>query len=307
MTGERPGSAEHGPGGRHNQSTATLAHDLQNPESGVAVGRPESGRLGWQRDGVATMRRPILAVLAGLVCLTAAHAAPIVFYGEDNHEPGTDAAFREANRVSPRPNSDVAFDSFRAALPLHGIEDYDHFVAPDDIGTGAPIPVDFDGVVTGFQLGLGFLDHIPVGTDGIGRYPTSGDWFWNDVVLDPLQPIFSGVEIWFDAPVYAFGFYATDVGDFDGLLSVDLEHGPGDLEHFGVPHSSGFDMLGSVLFFGVISDTPFTKVLLNTNSEEDAFAFDTLVAGVRQTPIPEPGSLALLGFGLVALRRRRTR
>ncbi len=60
------------------------------------------------------------------------------------------------------------------------------------------------------------LDNIPTGTDGFGRYPTSGNQFFNDVS--------SELDIFFDQDVAAFGFNGIDVGDFDGQIIVDVRN-----------------------------------------------------------------------------------
>jgi hypothetical protein len=121
--------------------------------------------------------------------------------------------------------------------------------------------------------------------------------------------------------VQSFGFFATDVGDFKGLLSLELTRmngstfivEPGDLATGGPIRDN--TAAGSVLFFGVstsIESEYFKAVrfISSGGTDNDMFGFDmfTVIAAPGGGTIPLPGSLALVGAalgGLALVRRRR--
>ncbi len=118
----------------------------------------------------------------------------------------------------------------------------------------------------------------PTGTKA-GRYPISGRRF--------LEGETRGFEftVRFEAPVGAFGFFATDVADeasISGQLVLDLLDADGGVRSVEVPHAPPPEIgsnSGSALFFGVIStDRPITEITFR-NSEDvvDAIGFDDLV------------------------------
>ena len=118
-----------------------------------------------------------------------------------------------------------------------------------------------------------------------------------------------------------FGFYGTDIGDFYGYLQIELIGSDGQrtlLDQVAFP-----DRLldGGALFYGVFdSMATYTgaNVYITQRDESggiDFFGFDDLILGrvnddPNPNPVPEPGSLALVGASLLALtaaRRRRGR
>ncbi|MEO0486488.1 MAG: hypothetical protein AAF092_11310 [Pseudomonadota bacterium] len=135
------------------------------------------------------------------------------------------------------------------------------------------------------------------------RFPTSGSTY--------LGFITSSLTFTFNAPVAAFGFYATDVGDEGGQLTLTTA---GDLStSFTAGHSlNGAD--GNLVFYGIIADTPgetFTSITLSAPGgiNGEVFGIDDVIAAdfgqIAPVPIPAGGALLLTGLLAVGVMRRR--
>lgn len=122
----------------------------------------------------------------------------------------------------------------------------------------------------------------------------------------------------FDGEFGAFGFFGTDFGDFRGSLALDLLDANLAVVRTLVFDGFGNSGNGALGFFGFVdSQVRYSAVKLTvrqTEASNDYFGFDDLILGqARSTdpdpnPVPEPGSLALVGASLLALtaaRRRR--
>lgn len=115
-----------------------------------------------------------------------------------------------------------------------------------------------------------------------------------------------------------FGFFGTDFGDFSGSLLIELIYADRTIELDAVEFPDS-PLSGGVLFYQVL-DIGESFIGVNVSVRQDPegdgfdyFGFDDLVVGKvggSSNPVPEPGSLALVGASLLALtaaRRRRGR
>jgi len=218
----------------------------------------------------------IVALLFLSLCIGCSSASPTVFFGEDT-------GLGESTRLTSHPNSDAARDAFLAQLVNPGTEDLEDFAD----NTNAPLAVDFGAAGTATLKGSGFVIAVPTGTNGVGRFPISGDNYWE-----------TGSEFYleFTEPQAAFGFYGIDVGDFQGQLTITYEDGT--TETVTVPHSVSTTG-GTVIYYGFIDlSHPFVKVTFgNTAAGVDYFGFDDFTIGtkeqVQDPEIPEFPTVAL--------------
>ena len=231
-----------------------------------------------------------LAVLSLLVVPTrSADAAIITFFGED-------AGLGEATRLPSHPNADAARNDFFANLVGVGTETFEGFAT----GAMSPLAVSF-GSTTATLIGGGFVDTVPTGTNGFGRYPISGNNYWETS---------SAMSLTFSNPIAAFGFYGVDIGDFGGQITLSTVSGSPQV--LTIPHTTNGPG-GGVLYFGFYADDPaeqFTALNFgNTASGIDGFGFDDFSIGTLEQvePVPEPMSLVLLGTGLVGVVARKRR
>lgn len=219
-------------------------------------------------------------------------------------------------------NSQAGYNSFIAALGLgldYGVEDF------EDKGRAGFDGQHPEGQVAGpISLDLRFdriapaTGSLPVGAtlEGVGQIAEITNANENSAGRFPVSIPVDGVQyldtnfnslaftITFDQPISAFGFFGTDVGDFNGQLAIDYTDINNVTTTVAIPHErSGVEnstttfLNASLMFFGFISDVPFAKVeFRNTAGPIDRFGFDNLVVA---SAVPAPASIVLLATSLL--------
>jgi hypothetical protein len=189
------------------------------------------------------------------------------------------------------------------------------------------VTTNFDVHTVPLNGGTSFLF---IGTGGSGPHPTDGI---NALVAGSLTQ--DGFIVVFDValPVVSVGFDLIDTGEHLGILS--FHNNIGDVVE--MVNSPPILPQGSVIFWGIDSDTPFTGFALQKTQLQDGIALDRMYieyalsgdinldgqidgldlnilgnnwhVGVPApgSQIPEPGTLALLGAGGLAVARRSKR
>jgi subtilisin-like proprotein convertase family protein len=191
------------------------------------------------------------------------------YFGEDINStentatPNTD----DPQRLTSKPNSDVARNNFLASLSNSAVESFESFA------NGSTLHTLTFGTETASLSGDEKVRSLTNGTYN-GSFPITGNKFLNPYGDNPFT-------ITFNSPQSAFGFSATDIGDFQGQLVVTLQHEDGSNEEITVPHTvSNKTISGSAIFFGVVdTKKPFTSVTFNSTQSTDGFGVDDIIVG----------------------------
>jgi hypothetical protein len=252
----------------------------------------------------------IRGVAAATLCVLAlaANAGPAnIYFGERTTDTGT----------APSGDPLAARNAFLAAMqPTVTSYNFDSLLGGAPVQNPQPTTLsdlEFTGsggsTITASISGTGSIVNQP----NAGRFATSSPNFWQ-------QLSGSALTITFDTAISAFGFYGTDIGDFEGQLTLQLTPSDGisPVETLVVNNTTGSTADGSLLFYGFAdSSKSYSQItiLSNTPSQQDFFGFDDFVVGdAGQSPapggsVPEPTSLALVSLslaGLATASRRKT-
>lgn len=228
------------------------------------------------------IRKATLTTALLIAAATVGRAAPAqafsLYFGEDLGK-------GEQVRLSATPNADGARDEFLSSLIGVGTEKFEGY----SVNTAAPLSINFGSAGTATLTGNGFIDRVNTGTNGVGRYPISGNKYWE--ASDQF-----GIN--FSKAVAAFGFYGVDIGDFEGQLTLTLLNTVTNFQQtVTVPHTIK-GLGGGAIYFGLIAapDEVFDRVVFgNTAPGVDYFGFDNMTVGsleqvVPPTSIPSGGS-----------------
>ena len=231
------------------------------------------------------MFNQIVSLLCFFVVVSTAHAAKVVYFGENLTPGGTVVGAPVAAR-----------SAFIGLLSGAVNEDYEGFA----IGDLAPLPMSFAGATLS---GVGAIANATA--NGMFNTSPAGSQWW---AAD------GAFNIAFATPIGAFGFYGTDIGDFGGQLTLTLTDVSDVVSTIMVPHELGGD--GNLLFFGFIdlSNAYKSIAFANTGNSGDVFGYDDMVFGnpvqgcvTNCGTVSELQMLALLVSGLAALALTRRR
>lgn len=275
-----------------------LAYSLEVAPVGMTVD-PTSGRIDWTptdaQVGTASVRVRATdpgglfdAQDFGVVVAAPPNRAPVVqallsdavrpaqrfqtFFGEDvnrTDDPATPTV--DPLRPGAVPASQAARDRFLRELAtdvaIGTFEDLSPGPAPNLLEIG-------DQSVALLGPSADIVD-LPAGANA-GLYPISGRRF----LVDEVRAL--ELTMRFEEPLGAFGFFATDVGDFSGQLVLDLLDADGGVRSVEVPHAPAPETgsrSGSALFFGVIStDRPIAEITFrNSEGVIDVVGLDDLL------------------------------
>lgn len=218
-----------------------------------------------------------------------------------------------------------ARSDFDGLLLVKGVESF----TGKDAGATSPLAMSYAGsTITGGVSGQTLIPSpVPGGEDEVishltvrqptdpdtneGRFGTSGSGFAAERFLEVGQ---GELLFTFSQGISAFGFYATDFGDFSNEIEI-LAYSGTAVQTFSFGTGDGTAPNGSLLFWGFVdSGKLYDSIKIRFTNPSDGVGLDDVVAGlVGQTPppnpTPEPAGLALFGAALAAaaLARRRSR
>ncbi len=247
---------------------------------------------------IATPTSLLLSTGLLLVAVAPIHAAPLDFFGEDLNatnvlHPGND----DPDRLAVHPVSDAAYLGFLSNLANWQVDDLESYA------TGSkPSALHWADGTTGALDNGPIIADVPAGTYN-GLYPTSGS-----KSAYKYQDAPNTWSILFSQPRKGFGFWATDVGDIKGKLTIQLTYADDSQRSVLLDtHSKSLAGSGSLLFFGTVDNDKLLKqvTFINSQPNKDGFGYDDFIIDV--SAVPEPATLALGGLAAAAalLRKRR--
>ncbi|WP_259702448.1 hypothetical protein [Synechococcus sp. CS-1324] len=259
-----------------------------------------------------------LAVSAITLCPAGdAKAVFQTFFGEDINpaaSAGPNAPNNQVPRLASFPNAAAARGNFSNALLVVENENFSSF------STGAPpqggLVLTYTQVQATLSGGNGQIRDVPLSANGgqgttNGQFGTSPTRFWGARAGGD-----SNFVVNFSTPIAAFGFYASDFGDFGAILSLVLTRSDSTTTTLLPPVTpgSGGSTSGSVFFFGAIEFDPtkqISSVSFQTTAATDDLAFDDFIVGTlaqvdpAAVPAPLPALGAAVAFGWSRRLRRR--
>ena len=250
-----------------------------------------------------TVQTGLAFVTCGLAALSA-QAGPMTFLGNDSLASGV---------VNASGAAATARAALLASLSNYNVETFESKTAGTAPTVGSPLSVLSGGSTLAPVTGT-------VGTSTVANTNTAGTGAFTGRFNTTSAPFTGPIGQWWQTnrsftltlgtAASAFGFYATDLGDFRGVLDIDVCLGLAACTNYLVSPTSGSN--GSLLFFGYTNDlSTFDRLVFKVSQRSglmqgqfDVIGFDDLVVGNVQATtshIPEPASLALVGLALCAV------
>lgn len=167
----------------------------------------------------------------------------------------------------------LTYADFLSHLPGAGIEDFESY---ETMPATVTFPLSTGDVVADFSTSGATLYSF----SGAGRFATSGTQYLELTAGTQGDP--ETATITFSSPVAAFGFFATDLGDFGGSLKLLLTKTNGDVVEVTVPNTGAVTDApnGALVFFGFTDQTAeYTQIQFVNESGDDVFGFDDFILG----------------------------
>lgn len=205
-------------------------------------------------------------------------------------------AFKDT--LAPGTDSTENFEGFDPNTQKEEFEDTD---VGTFTGSGGADGEACDNEDRGFSCteGLGIVD-VESGGDFEGRHPLP-EQADNSQYLDSLDHQYMTFDV--DEGNNAVGFFLTDPNDAGGTLNITLEDNteadPLDLNDILDGDKDNKD----AFYLSFWAESDIESISLDAKSTSDGFGVDNVTTG----KVPEPGTVALLGLGLVGLGISRKR